>query len=81
VTLDAEGAHTNSRERVNCCNYIKDRDLRRGAGQDKAPVHAAVAVDEAGTIEGLQDFVEIAGRDLGDFGDFGVLSGFSGVKG
>ena len=60
---------------------IEDGDFVRFAGEDEAAVHAALSVDEAGAVEGLEDFVEVTGRDLGDFGDVGVFGGFAGVEG
>jgi hypothetical protein len=81
VAIDMQGADAYARQGIDGGDDIEDGDLGGFAGEGKAAVHAALSVDEAGAIEGLEDFVKVTGRDLGDLGDVGIFGGFAGVEG
>ena len=62
--LKAEGTGADAGEGIDGLDDIEDGDLGGGAVEGKAAVDAALGTDESGTVEGLQDLVEVTGGTL-----------------
>jgi hypothetical protein len=65
----SEGAVLDSRKWLEGENHVEHRDLRRRAGQDKAPARPALGGDDPGADEGVEELGHIPNGNLGREGD------------